>query len=539
MRMLMLMRFRAGMRSFVRGLRQPKRLALTLAGVGLISFWIWIKQRSGNDVSFVGGPHQDLYMGAFLMFFPLASIWAAARQGLIVFTPEEIHFLFPAPISTRVLLATHLATNCLKSVSAAFIFALFVRPDGVSFAWATLAYGIYLSFVTCLQAAVDIGCIGLDPGERRRRARLLLGGILTVIGSGVALAAFLTDDTGMELLGWAVLPAKPFIALIRARGLMGPGPLDMALNAGAVLALIGVLALSVLRFRGDVRESSHATSKTIQDKLRTIRQGKLFQDAPKERTGGSVLPMFPRLGGAGVHAWRQLSVLRRSRKSYALLIFMTLGLGVAFGITKQDDPAFVAMVMLSVLVFAGPMYVQCDFRSDYECLAWMRSFPSKPGVLAAGQLLSSAIVLYLMQLVLVGWVIFACPPEQRWAWVGAFVMLPVFNLLQLSVWNGAHLLVPVRAVTQAGIPGFTQMVRVYLTMLGVFLTLFIAMAIAGGFGALTWWLLDRVAGLGPVQGVWMSAGLVFFCTLCAVTAICIWCVGRIFVRIDPNVDLAD
>jgi hypothetical protein len=551
MRLLVLLRFKGRLRALARGMRQPKRLIMTLGGVALVSFWIWVQGRSTHSTSFIGGAHQDVFLGAFLMFFPIMSMWAAARQGLIVYSPEEIHFLFPDPVRTRTLLETHLTTNCVKSLSAAFFFALFVRPENVSFPWAVLAYGIYLAFVVCLQAAVDVGCIGMDVAARRRRARMLVGGILLVIGSGVALAASVTQGTGvdpatgdprvggMDLMRWAVIPAQPFIALIQARGLTGSGPMAAALNLGGVLALIAALAITVLRFRGDVRESSHATSATVAEKMKAIRRGKMFQDAPKETTAGSTLPMLPRLGGAGIHAWRQLSVLRRARKSYVLLIFMALAMGIAFGIIKHNDPIAVAGVMLGVLSFAGPMYVQCDFRSDYESLAWMRSFPTPPGVLAAGQLLSSALVLYVMQVVMAGWVVLVCPAEQRLAWIGVFVMLPVFNLLQLSVWNGAHLIHPIRPATAAGTPGIAQMLRVYLVMLGVFFTLFLAVAIAAGFGTLTWWLLDRVAGLGPVTGVWIVTGLVALLALCTVTSICIWCVGRIFIRIDPNIDLAD
>jgi len=555
MRLLVMLRFKGRVRRLIRGMRQPKRLIMMLGVLAIMSVWIWAQGRPGSSGRLIGGEHQELFLGAFLMFFPIVSMWAAVRQGLIAYSPEEIHFLFPAPVSTRTLLATHLVTNSIKSLSAAFFFALFVRPDNVSFAWAVLAYGLYLSFVVCLQAAVDVGCIGMDTATRRRRARQLLVGVLAVIGSGVALAASLTQDTatqvvqgtslsntrtvGLELMHWAVLPARPFIALIEARGLTGVGPAATALNIGGILALIAALVISVLRFRGDVRESSHATSTTVAQKIRAARSGKMFQDAPKEHAGGSTLPMFPRLAGAGVHAWRQLSVLRRARKSYALLIIMTLAMGVAFGLTKRNDPVAIAAIMLGVLSFAGPMYVQCDFRSDYESLAWMRSFPTPPGILATGQLLSSAIVLYLMQIVLGGWVILVCPAELRLFWIGVFVMLPVLNLLQLSVWNGAHLMHPIRPASAAGTPGLSQMLRVYLVMLGVFATLFTALGIAGGFGTLTWWLLDRVAGLGPVTGVWVVSGLVGLCALCTVTAICIWCVGRIFVRIDPNIDLAD
>lgn len=539
MRLLVGLRFRGWSRKTLRGLRQPKKLAMLLGGLGLLAFWIWIGTRSRSDGSFLNGEHGDVALGMILMFFPIVSLWAAARQGLISFSPEEVHFLFPGPVSTRTLLATHLITNSAKSVSGACFFAIFVRPGGVSFPWAALSFGVYLVFIVSLQALVDLRCIGMDDASRRRRALRILLGVLLVLGGGVALAAALSGDRGPQLLGWATLPMEPFVALIRQRGLGDAGVLPTALNAAGILIVIAAMFVAVLRFRGDVRESSHATSRKMQEKIRAMRRGALIKDAPKERTDGAVLPMLPRWGGAGVHAWRQLSVLRRTRKSFFMLVLLTLGMGVGFSVTGKAEPFAIAIMMLSVLSFAGPMYVQCDFRSDYESLAWMRTFPSPPGVLAAGQLLASAIVLYVLQLALGGWGVFVCPPELRLVLVGVLLVLPVFNMLQLSVWNGAHLIYPVRPVGKAGAPNITQMLRVYLNMLGVLATLAIALALSAGFGTLTWWLLDRVAGFGPTLAVRISTGLVGLATLCMITTLCVWCVGRLFVRVDPNADLGD
>jgi hypothetical protein len=183
------------------------------------------------------------------------------------------------------------------------------------------------------------------------------------------------------------------------------------------------------------------------------------------------------------------------------------------------------------------MYVQCDFRSDYDCLPWLRTLPTPPGVLAAGQLLASAIVLYVLQLVLTGWIVFACPPEQRILWIGAYVALPVFDLLQLAVWNGAYLLSPLRPAATQGAPGATAVLRLYITMGAVFGIIMAALMIAALFGAAPWFGLPLL-GVESLLVRQVSAFVVAFAALCMVTAVSVWCVGRLFLRVDCSRDLS-
>jgi ABC-2 type transport system permease protein len=530
------LRLRARVRHFVLDLRRPRRLALFLLAAGALAFMALAPGRSaarGRGLASNGVNE----LGAFLLLLPVLSAWTAVRQGVIAFRPEEVHFLFPAPVTSRALLLAHLITTVAKSFTGALMFALFLRPAGAGLLATALGYGLYLLFCVCLQVRIDLACLRWPAAVRRRRARWLLLGMLALFAGAVALARHQDGGiwTGWPVLRHAVLPVLPFATVIGGGAL--PGSLPYATGLLLVLAIIGALAAQVLRYRGDVREAAHQASLVQARALEAVRTGRAFTDAPRDEVRGTLLPMLPHLRGAGVHAWRQLTVLLRTRKSYAMLLIMTLAAGASTALSGRAEPIASAAVMLGVLVFAGPMFVQCDFRSDYDCLPWLRTLPTPPGVLAAGQLMASAIVLYVLELVFAGWSLAACAPGHRLAWLGAWLALPVFNLLQLSVWNGAHLVAPLRPGLEQGAPGAVAVLRMYLVILAILAVLAAACAIAALFAAAPWFGL-------PLLGVedralrGIAAWAAGFAALCAVTAVTVWCVGRLFVRVDCSRDLS-
>jgi len=528
-------RLKARARHFIGDLKRPSRLVLFLLAAGGFTLIVLSPGRSAaRQQGLAGlGVHE---LGGFLLLLPLLSTWTAVRQGVIVFRPEEVQFLFPAPVTSRALLLTHLLSSLAKSFSGALMFALFVRPAGAGFLITALGYGLYLQSCMSLQVSVDLACLRWPGDVRRRRARWLLVALLALLAGAVALAWDQDGRawTGPGVLRHAILPMLPFVTVICGGEL--PGSLPFGLAVTIVLAVIAVLTARVLSFRGDVREAAHQASLVQAKVLESVRAGRAFHDQPREQVSGSLLPMLPHLGGAGVHCWRQLTVLLRTRKSYVMLLLMTAAAGLSMRLSHEADPTAAALVMLGVLVFSGPMFVQCDFRSDYECLPWLRTLPTRPGMLAAGQLLASALVLYVLQLALSGWSLFVCPPEQRLGLVGVYVALPVFNLLQLSVWNGAHLIAPLRPGGEQGAPGATAVLRLYMVMIAIMLVIAAALAIAALFVAAAWFGLPLL-GLESTALRGVLAYTLGLAALGTVTAVCVWCVGRLFLRVDCSRDL--
>ncbi len=506
---------RARWRRLRADLRRPARAALMLAALGFLALVVW------RQFSAPAAPDESArFLGAGLTTFIAVSLWSAARSGSIHFTPEEVHFLFPAPIGTRALIFSHVRTQLLRSLGGACFLALFLRGGGMSLTRGALMYALLFGTLVLLATAVDLRCMGLTT-ERRRRLGLVTGVALVALLGGLAGSAALSSggDWRAAVDGYA-LPGRPFALVGAARA---PGPLLAAL--GGVLAFDALLLASILRFRGDLREAAHATSRKVQQMLERMGSNTPLADgAPRERHRS--LPRLPYLHGAGPHAWRQLLALTRTRKSFVMLFLMT---GVMAGTmavnAERVVPEVAAASILAMLSFAGPIYVTSDFRSDWGALPWLRSLPCPAGRLALGQLLGATIVLTLLQWVAAGWVLFVVAPERLALWIGALAAVPAFTLLQLAVENGTFLIFPVR-VARAGqaAVGFGAIARLYLLMGLKLLVLLVALAPPAALGAAAWF---ATRSLGAVA-------LVGVTTLYAMTAGCVWLVGRILLRIDPS-----
>ena len=520
---LMLLRVRARARSLGSSLKQPKRLLLLVFLGALLSLIILGQSNSSAEHGAFAGANATRMVSLLLTFFFVTTTATAMSNGVIAFSAAEMQFYFPGPIGTRALVGCHLVTSMFKSLSASAVFSLFLRPWDTPYLQAVGAYLVLFLALVLLGVNVDLTLLDTPRARRKRMAR----GFVVLVFVGVAsalLTQMLSNDMQFrpEMLDTLGFPTLPFVGLLTAESLNAVGP-----SLSMCLGIIALLAVKPLAFRGNIRESSMHSSEQVQKQLKRLAKGNLGQDAA-HKTGGRVLPMLPRWGGAGVHVWRQLSSLSRRRKSYALLLVFALLTGIGVGIKTFDQmPSLMAGMMVGMLTFAGPLYVQCDFRSDYDSLAYLRSLPSPPSALAAGQVLASALVIYAFQLLLGTWIFAFLEPGQYALWIGVFLTLPLFNLLQLCVENGAFLLYPVRLDYTRGPPGAVQIGRMYALMLVKFLTLGVAVLCS----VLPGWAVAHWLGL-PMLGVALSFGL-----LLLEVALLIWLLGRIFVRVDPGRDL--
>jgi hypothetical protein len=525
LRMLYLMRLRARVRTFIASLKQPKRLIVLVLIVGLLALVVIGQSHDGaTGGSFTGATAQRMIALLFTFFF-VTTIVTALSNGVLAFTPAEMQLLFPAPIGTRALLSGHLLASVFKSLSASVVFSLFLRPWDTPFIQAVASYLALFLTLVLIGLTVDLSVIGLPRSRRKRISRLVASGVAIaaalVVGWQYVMADSVFSPKMLDPLGW---PVRPWTDLFVARSA------DVYVGSLAVcLTISAVLAVRPLTYRGDIRESATHSSELVQKALKRMAKGNVGQDRPRT-TGGRTLPMLPRWGGAGAHAWRQLSSLSRRRRSYMLLLVFTLFTGIGVGISSFNEmPALMAGAMVAILCFAGPLYVQCDFRSDYDSLAYLRSLPTPPSAMAAGQVLASVLVIYAFQLLMGTWVFAVIPPSQRPVWVFTFLTLPLLNALQLCIENGAFLFYPYRIDYTRGPPGAMQIARMYALMLVKMIVLLLSVACIG----LPVWLIAFKAGM------LVLAAIVGWLLLAFEVVMSVWLVGRIFTRIDPSRDLPD
>lgn len=517
-------RFVGRMRDGITSLKRPKRLLLVLLGLALVTlFVVGSASNDGKDNPFLAADRAETVMALFLTFFVLTTLVSSVAHGTMAFSPAEVQFLFPAPIGGRALICSHLLAAGTKAFTGALIFTLFLKPQG-SGAWRVLlGYLLVFDTLVVLGLLVDLAHMHLEPLKRKRRAWVVGGGLLALAAMVIAATAAHDDKFSLETLRHVGLPGWLFAGILTA------DETSVALaHLAATLALTGGLTLACLSWKHPVRAGALHTSERMKAALERMGKGGAIPEKIREKTDGRLLPMLPRWGGAGAHVWRQLSALRRRRKAFLLLIFVPL-LSATMATLAGDEPrpelgAFMAVVMLGIL---GPFYVQCDFRADHECLAWLRSFPTSATALAAGQLLASAFVVTGLQLVMGGWGVFLAPPERTLTWIVGLISLPVFNLIMLSVENAVFLVHPVRLDYRKGPPGALEIVRMY----GVFLAKAVIMVLVLGMAALpSVGVFLATRSLGAAYAVGAVAFLLE-------TALLVVIVGRLFRWVDPTRDL--
>jgi len=511
---------KARARHLMKSLRQPKRLVLLIVGLGMVGFFVFAQQQDSGGNPMFAGDKGDVILPLFLSFFFISTAVGAVANGSLVFTPPEVQFLFPAPIGTRALLFSRIGSSSFKSGTAALIFTLFLRPQGAPMWRVAVGYLLLFETLVLVSIAVDLCFMGKPRKLRRRWALLWAAVVILVAGVTVGVSR-------AQLGGWSAdvfvplgIVARPWAAVLTA-----PNP---GLDLGLCAVVMALLLWRILGFARPIREQASETSEFVQQKLQRMSKGVVIPDKPREKTSGRVIPSLPRWGGAGPHIWRQFSVLRRKGMAFGMLIAFTLLMGGVLTFVGDDPRPQVGVgAMLGMLLFMGPMYVTCDFRSDYDNLAWLRSLPSSNTALAAGQILASALVLFGVQLMLTGWIVFAVPAGQRLWWVAGFLLLPFLNVIQLCVENGAYLLYPFRLDYTRGPPGAVEMGRMYALMLAKMLTLAAALGLAALPGLGVGWFLGN-----PAAGLALSA-----LALVLETCLLVTIVGRIFRRVDPSRDL--
>ncbi len=526
------LRWRAKRRDFIAGLKRPKRVAGLVLVLGLFGLILVGQMLSPKDRAFFAGEDGRMQLALFLTFFPFMSIYVATKQSVIAFRPEEVHFLFPAPLTSAQLLRYHVRSAIFKATTASLFFALFLRPHDIAIPHAFVVYVGLFAMTVLLQVWVDLKQIGRTQEARKTRSRivggLLLGWVVVTAG-----AAWIQDGgvISWQLLRHVSLPVRPFMELLRTSD-----PLGMLPWLALIGAVMFTLAASISRYSGDVREAARDASERTANTLERLQGGKMFQDAPKQHTGGRTLPLFPRWGGAGPHCWRQLNALRRSKKSFVALLFVAGIMGFTGSRAESLGPEVAALIMAIGIGAIGPIYVQCDFRSDFDSLAWMRSMPASPTAVAWGQILAPTLVLTALQLAVGGWGLFFLRGEQLLVGLAVLVALPLINMLQLIVWNGAFLLFPLRMLQHGGPPNVGKIVRIYLTIGAVFMVIGSSLGLATGLGVGTFFLLSW-AGLESETPRALAGTLVGFTAVFAMVAWGISVLGVLYARLDPNREL--
>lgn len=536
-------------RSRLKRLRQPKYLAGAVVGA-LYFYWLFFRQthRSGSGQGGSGSPVDALSadivpmlgeLGALVLLVVLAINWVIPRRAALPFSESEIAFLFPAPLSRRMLVQYRLLSAQFGIAFTALIFtAVFGRGHGAyQFIgwWLILALGnLHVTGTSFFYSRL------LNPSMTTARKRALIVGTAAVIA--VALLTWI----------WVAVPTPKAEELSTAADVArytrdalhsGPMPWLLALPKLVVapyfahstrefaLAMLPALVLLVAHFFWVVHsevafeEASIARAQKRAARHRAHREGDWRGNVAvhKART-----PPFT-LAGRGrpelAFLWKNLVAsgpLFRPRPMLALAVVLA---GAAWWVTRAPgfesfSAAAFALGLVGLMIFLlfGPQIARQDLRTDLANADLLKTYPLRGWQIVLGEMLTPVVILTVLSWLALLIVYLLVPQElirgypavlRIGAALGIALLVPPFLAIQVLVPNATTVLFPawVQATRDRTERGVEVMGQRLIFVAGQFLVTALALVPPLILGALAFGLLQWFAGIaiaGAVAGVAMA-----------------------------------
>ena len=355
-----------------------------------------------------GAESMHRWAPSFLLLLVL--LGAFSGRGLY-FKPQEVDFLFPAPVSRRDLLFYNILGRLGLTLLTSLWMCLFLLRHAAH--WFYGLVGIFLAFAFAQLVAQIAGLLLASASvrvARRLRHVLLLGlGAILAVGVFVARQRLPTDtDFGAvarDVVGSFSVQALTFPARVYVEVFLAETPggfLIWTAAASGILALIIVLMvfLDVAYLEGALK-----LSRKVEARLKRMRTGGGGFGSLATAKARFSIPMFPRLAGAGSLAWRQCVEMSRNLRGFALLcVFLGIVLVPFFltarrvpeGIGDPDDFPMPVFFIIFITILMTPNFA-FDFRRDLDRMGYLKSLPLTALAIAAGQLVPTVGVFSLLQ----------------------------------------------------------------------------------------------------------------------------------------------
>jgi ABC-2 type transport system permease protein len=517
------------LRMQARRVRSPRYLAAVALGV-LYIWWALFRNSRMDGTPMDGFLRSDalFVLGSTLLLLSSARWWLfGSERGALAFTPAEVQFLFPAPISRRGLVHAKLVRLQLAILLNTLIFSVLLRGDADQLASWERGVALWIIFSTLalhrLGAAI-VRASAVEHGTAGRKRGVVPIVIFSALVGAVAYGVIaqlpllrLAGSRGVRAFIDAITTALqapvPAAALWPVRTLLAP--LQQVDTPGWWLAITwaGVMLLGhylwVIRLDASFEEAALEATQHRAERLQRFRSSQMG----RTRSRRGKLVQVPSLGLTGrpemAIVWKNVVAALRGGAWKTQLVSFTIGLALLAIVTKSTSAragdAFMGITLGwgAMLLFLGPLWMRFDLRLDLPRLAMLKTMPL-PGWRIVGAEIVAVTVLHsitVWSLMTVPIVMFLQDPAlllESGATVPILVSVavgvPVFNALMFTIQNGTALLFPawVRLGTEAR--GFETMGQNLLTTGATTLVAAVALVFPTGVAALVLWLTNDWAG---------------------------------------------
>ncbi|WP_373651183.1 putative ABC exporter domain-containing protein [Schlesneria sp. DSM 10557] len=493
--------WRGNFRQFRKSLRTPRGIfqalfifAMILYGLGSLYLATRFSAQSA-PLAKVFGQLQDDFLPLGLFGYVCYALLFQTGESTVYYTPSEVAFLFPAPITRKQLLTYPLLKSHLGMVTISVMFALVSTPRLSMILPRAAALVMTLSFVQLLTINVAFTrqilkarintivrqVLGLVIGS------LVLMGIMQTAGTAAEdLASFLTmfkeSPAGSALL----VPFQFFVGALRA----DDWP-SFLFNAAIILLVDTALLVLVFRLDGLTLEAAMAFSEKMTQRMKAL-QSKGIWDAfspTNSEVARRRLPPLPFWSGIGPILWQRMTTTIRSSASTLWILggAVLFASGLVYLMATSNSPqtrefgapaaGVGAMAYLSFLICL-------TLQHDIERVGYLKSLPIRSVSIVLGDLLGFPLIVSAVQIVFIGTLSCFFPAVATWLICGALVMVPM-NFLLFAIDKLVFYVYPTRM--SKGAPGDFQnsgkqivFIALKMLMLGAALLLMGLVAIPGG-----------------------------------------------------------
>ena len=539
--------------------RQRKRLRSPTAALALILGVAYLVLLVGNPAGRAAFPTQPFggagtELAAVMLLGFIGRWWLfGAERTALAFTPAEVHFLFPAPLTRRTIIAYRLARTQVVLLLNATIWTWLFQGDGLPAAARFVAFWLLFGTLHMHMLGASLVRAGMlehgAAGARRHR-----GAAAVFIVVAVALTWSIARQAGtiaaadgalptIRAIGVALQSGPAHIVLAPLRFLLEPalaGTLgEWARAMPLALAVAGGHLWWVLSADVAFEEAAVEASERLARRIESWRQGRGLSYVPR----GAVrtrLTLAPHGTPAVAILWKNaIAAIRGIHVAAAARVGVIVLAIVGFSAlnSTRDVMEIIGLLLgtwAGLLVIAGPVWVRYDFRRDLARLDTLRALPVSATSIAAAEIAGSAIVITALQLAMLGMAAalvatgaLRVMPPPAWAVGLALLAVVPLNVILVGVHNVYALSSPDAGRRPAGRAAGIEAFGVHLlVMLLSLLALALALAAPAVLGGLVRRLLLSTS---PVLAATAAATVALALLAVEAWLVVVW-VGRAFAR---------
>jgi ABC-2 type transport system permease protein len=410
-------------------LRSPRYLIGLLLGGGYIWFFLFRPGAMGGRPPIFANESFELFASAGLFILFLAWWVFGKDKSALAFSPAEVQFLFPAPVTRKGLIHFKLLRSQVTILLNTLIWILLFGRGGTELPLLLRVLGFWALFSTFtlhrLGAALvrssseEHGIIGI---RRNIPALILFGSAVGALAWSVwqAYPAFAVAGSFREYAGalrgalespvaQAVL--LPFATI--AAPLFAHDTAEWLRTFPLLLAIVLLHYFWVVRADTSFEEAAADASIALARRIATARGRDHEGVAPAPtlaRAGGvrSRLPLAPTGPPAVAIVWKNLlGVMRTIQKRHLVIAGILLAYsGVISLMAGRDRIAFativavVLMLGLLLLIAFGARMIRNDLRDDMLKLSLLKTYPLPGSTIVAAQVASTTIALTILQMLM-------------------------------------------------------------------------------------------------------------------------------------------